>query len=151
VANYNPQQTIRKRPGRKKKPKITPKQEKFVQVYVDTGDKKKALAMAGYVPEARPDICKSVQFHIEEYKAKMEKIFMEHADEMQANMYDLATTAKSENVKFQATKDLLDRAGLAPVNRSQVENYKYISPENRITQDLIGRFIIHKDKQKDEE
>jgi len=81
----------------------------------------------------------------------MEKIFMEHADEMQANMYDLATTAKSENVKFQATKDLLDRAGLAPVNRSQVENYKYISPENRITQDLIGRFIIHKDKQKDEE
>ncbi len=39
---------------------------------------------------------------------------MQRAEEMADQMYHLALNARSDQVKFQATKDLLDRAGFAP-------------------------------------
>ena len=47
------------------------------------------------------------------------KSFLNESQEMKENMLDLARNAESESVRFQATKDMLDRAGLNPINKNQ--------------------------------
>ena len=48
--------------------------------------------------------------------------------------------AESESVRFQATKDMLDRAGLNPINKNQTESAKYISIESRFSRDALARY-----------
>ena len=55
-------------------------------------------------------------------------------------MLDLARNSSSDAVKFQATKDILDRAGLNPVSKNQTESAKYVSIESRVSRDTLSRF-----------
>lgn len=142
------QQDYIKRPGRKKKPKATEKQLLFAQAKVETGNRKKALAIAGYCEDAKPEQNKAVQYYIEEYKKKMEEKFIDRAEEMAENMYQLAMKSGSDNVRYLATKDWLDRAGLAPVSKSEIETTKIISAENRVSRDLIDRLNNLKESKK---
>lgn len=59
---------------------------------------------------------------------------------MKENMLELARYATSEDVKFRATKDILDRAGLNPINKNQTESAKYVSIESRFSRDALERY-----------
>jgi hypothetical protein len=135
---------VRKRPGRKPKRKkalISPKQEKYIDLISDGKiTRKEALEKAGYSPSAQPESYKLVKEEIVRRQEVLRNKFLDDADEMRDNMIDLARNSKSENVKFQATKDILDRAGLNPINKQQTEQQKFISIENRITREALERY-----------
>ena len=70
----------------------------------------------------------------------MMKSFLNEAQEMKENMLELARNAESESVRFQATKDMLDRAGLNPINKNPTQTAKYVSIESRFSRDAVSRF-----------
>lgn len=145
MTNPKPQNDVRRKPGRpkKKQKKIRvpdKRQETFVNTYLETGNKALALDKAGYAPGTRPENIQVVQDALAERQKEMMKRFMDNADEMKENMLDLARNAKSESVKFQATKDMLDRAGLNPINKNQTESAKYVSIESRFSRGALERY-----------
>lgn len=129
-----------KKPGRKRKRPLTKQQDKFVTEFLKTGDREKATALAGYAPSTQPNRIKAVQVAIEDRQKEMMKSFLNEAQEMKENMLDLARNADSESVRFQATKDMLDRAGLNPINKNQTQTAKYVSIESRFSRDALSRF-----------
>lgn len=138
--NDNPQNTIKKRPGRKRKKIASPKQEKFLETWAKTGNKKQALKEAGYSPTARPETFQVVQDAMADRQKEMRKKFLDDAEEMRQKILEIARFSKSDAVRLQAAKDLLDRAGLNPITKSQNESAKYVSIENRITRDALARY-----------
>lgn len=131
---------VHKKPGRKKRRPLKPKQEKFVNTLLLTGDKKKALKSSGYSLRTDPMDFKPVQDALADRQKEMMKRFLDNAEEMKNNMIELARNANSESVKFQATKDILDRAGLNPINKNQTESAKYVSVESRFSRDALSRY-----------
>ncbi|KGF47548.1 hypothetical protein HMPREF0872_03895 [Veillonella montpellierensis DNF00314] len=125
--------------GRPKNPKTTAKQELYARTFVETGSRKIAKETAGYSTYRGPEQNNKIQFLIEKYKKKMETKFMDKAEEIADNLYSLAKNAKSEQVRLGASKDWLDRAGLAPVNKSEIETKKVISTESQISRELVDR------------
>ena len=105
-----------------------------------TGSKKKALEVAGYSPSSQPEKLQVVKDALAERQKEMMKRFMDNAEEMKENMLDLARNADSESVRFQATKDMLDRAGLNPINKNQTESAKYVSIESRVSRGALERY-----------
>lgn len=133
----------RSKPGRKKKKirKLSEKQRVFIDKLVETGDQKEAKALAGYKPTANPLASPNVTKEYEEKVQILKEKFVNHADEMCENMVNLARTSKSDSVKFQATKDILDRAGLAPVSKSETETKNYIDVGSRFARGAIERYL----------
>lgn len=140
MANYRPQGDCFKRPGRKRKRHLTKKQDTYVNTFIKTGDKQKALEAAGYSLTSDPNSYQPVREAIEDRQKEMMKKFMDDADEMKENMLDLARNASSEAVRFQATKDMLDRAGLNPITKQQNQTMKYVSVESRFARGAIERY-----------
>lgn len=140
MANSKPQTEIQKKPGRKRKKFPNPKQTAYVNALALTGSKKEALKIAGYSPTARPEKYQIVQDAFKERQNEMQRKFMDDAEEMRLNMLDLAKNSGSDAVKFQATKDILDRAGLNPINKNQTESAKYVSIESRFSRDALERY-----------
>ncbi len=138
--NRKPQTTIQRKPGRKKKKVPSPKQDKFLETWAMTGSKKQALKEAGYSPTARPENFQVVKDAMADRQKEMRKKFLDDAEEMRSNILDIARNAKSDAVRLQAAKDILDRAGLNPITKSQNESAKYVSIENRITRDALNRY-----------
>lgn len=71
---------------------------------------------------------------------QMREMMMEDAVAVYNNMKDLAFNARSEMVRMQASKDILDRAGLAPVQKTENTEQKFITTDSKITYDLLQRF-----------
>ncbi len=130
-----------RKPGRKKNPPpLSEKEMKYAQVKALTGSTRKAAEVAGYEDgERTPDNKKGVKFYMEQYKEEMDNLFRENAADVIYQLYYLMRTAKSEQVRLGAMKDWLDRAGLAPVSKSEVEQRKVISTESRVSRELIER------------
>ena len=98
----------------RKMPKVTMKQARFAQAYLETANLRKSAEMAGYNAKnaktmqiiGQENIAKpSVRALIEHYSHKSIK-----------NMNKLANKAKSEQVQYYANKDILDRAGYRPAD-----------------------------------
>jgi hypothetical protein len=112
-----------KKPGRKtKKPVILkPKQDKFVQIYLDTGNKSLAKKEAGY--SQRYDVFgnKDVAKTINEKRQEMWAMFMEHAEEALNVQLDIMRSDKAGfKTRLDATNSILDRAGLKPAERKEI-------------------------------
>lgn len=133
------QQNYLKKPGRKKKPRPNAQQQKFVETLLETNDTDHAKEVAGYSPETDPMKSEKVQVLYHDMLDVMRKEFQSRAYDMMIGMAELAQNARSEHVKYLATKDMLDRAGLAPINKSEIETRKVISSDQRITRELIDR------------
>jgi len=121
---------------------LTQMQEAFCQEYVATGGKRteaaeragygggrKACGVAGTRLASRPDIQQRV------FEITRER-FITDAPAGRAVMMELATSAKSELVRFHAAKDLLDRAGHQPTQVVDVR--KSIAPSDvQALEDLV--------------
>ena len=106
--------------------KLTAKQTALVDTLVSTGCTiKEAAGEAGYAEgeSGRVSATKALKLpHVQEYmmRAVTEQIGR-NATLAAARVARLATGAKSEYVQLEASKDILDRAGYKPIDRSQVQ------------------------------
>lgn len=129
------------KPGRKKVKGLTHKQRVYVQTKILTGSKSEALKAAGYRPKGNTvEESVVVQQALAEYKQRMDKKFMDKADEV-ANMlleviYNPDTPASA---KVTAIKDWLDRAGLKPVDKQEVDDKRVIDTSSRLSRELIDK------------
>jgi len=106
--------------------KLTDKQTALVDTIVARGCTiAQAAEEAGYAKgeSGRVTATKTMKLaHVQQYLAqRMNEEFGLSATLAVGAVRRLATSAKSEYVQLEASKDLLDRAGYKPIDRSQVQ------------------------------
>jgi phage terminase small subunit len=106
--------------------KLTDKQTALVDTIVARGCTiAQAAEEAGYAAgeSGRVTATKTMKLaHVQHYLAqRMNEEFGLSATLAVGTVRRLATSAKSEYVQLEASKDLLDRAGYKPIDRSQVQ------------------------------
>ncbi len=106
--------------------KLTEKQTALVDTLVANGCSiTKAAELAGYAKgeSGRVSASKALKLaHVQQYMMqRMGEQFGLSATIAAGQLRKLVTNAKSENVQLEASKDLLDRAGYKPIDRSQVQ------------------------------
>jgi len=117
--------------------KLTDKQTKLVDTLVATGcSVTQAARDAGYAEgeSGRVSASKALrQPHVQQYMMQRvsEQLGM-NATVAAAKVLKLASGAKSEYVQLEASKDILDRAGFKPIDRSQVQ----VAGDIRVSIDL---------------
>ena len=106
--------------------KLTKKQMSLVDTLVATGcTLREAATEAGYAngESGRVTASKTIRLpHVQSYMMQRvnEQLGM-NATVAAARVMNLATGARSEYVQLEASKDILDRAGFKPIDRSQVQ------------------------------
>lgn len=105
---------------------LTPKQTALVDTLVSKGCSiTEAAPLAGYAKgeSGRVSASKALkQAHVQQYMMeRMNEEFGLSATLAAGQLRKLVTGAKSEYVQLEAAKDLLDRAGYKPIDRSQVQ------------------------------
>jgi phage terminase small subunit len=106
--------------------KLTVRQKALVEAYVaNGGNLTQAANEAGYAEgnSARVTAWKTMKTpHVQQYLMQVTaEAFATHAAMAVHRVASLAKSAKSEYVQLEASKDLLDRAGFKPVDRSQIQ------------------------------
>ena len=106
--------------------KLTEKQTALVDTLVANGCRiKKAAELAGYSKgeSGRVSASKALKLpHVQQYMMqRMNEQFGLSATIAAGRLRSLVSDAKSEYVQLEAAKDLLDRAGYKPIDRSQVQ------------------------------
>ena len=117
--------------------KLTDKQMKLVDTLVAKGCRvTQAAKEAGYAKgdSGRVSASKALrQPHVQQYMmAQVSDQLGLNATVAAAKVLKLATGAKSEYVQLEASKDILDRAGFKPIDRSQVQ----VAGDIRVSIDL---------------
>ena len=117
--------------------KLTDKQTALVDTLVANGCTiKQAAEMAGYAvgESGRVTASKALKLaHVQQYMMRrMNEEFGLSATLAAGTVRRLAMGAKSEYVQLEASKDLLDRAGYKPIDRSQVQ----VAGDIRVSIDL---------------
>ena len=109
---------------------MTERQEKFVEYYSLTGNAAKSAVETGYSEKtAKQKGYELKKLLSNEIREQTQKILQ---DKIPASIHwltELAQTAESESVRLGAIKDLLDRAGLKPVERIEQTNVERMSDE----------------------
>lgn len=139
----------RRKPGRPKARPLTHKQEVYVQAKILTGSKKEALKVAGYTDNANQvESSKAVQKALEDYRRKMDQKFMDKADQVANILLDIIENPDTPSkTKVTAIKDWLDRAGLKPVDKQEVDDKRVIDTSSRLSRDLIDKLnMLPKEK-----
>jgi phage terminase small subunit len=119
------------------KQKLTKRQMALVEAYVaNGGNLTKAAGEAGYAEgnSGRVSAWKAMKTpHVQQYLMQhTAEAFGMHAAKALAKIAELSGNARSEHVQLEASKDLLDRAGFKPIDRSQVQ----VAGDIRISIDL---------------
>ena len=117
--------------------KLTKKQMSLVDTLVATGcTLREAATEAGYAngESGRVTASKTIRLpHVQSYMMQRvnEQLGM-NATVAAARVMNLATGARSEYVQLEASKDILDRAGFKPIDRSQIQ----VAGDIRVSIDL---------------
>ena len=96
----------------------TEKQEAFIESYCQTGNATKAAIQAGY-----SEATSKQQGHVlknkfaKEIEQRIKKMVQDSVPAALNQISILAQTATSEQVRLNASKDILDRAGMKPADR----------------------------------
>ncbi|MCL8207220.1 MAG: terminase small subunit [Actinomycetia bacterium] len=101
---------------------LSPRQLRFVQLYVRLGNATEAARQAGYkgnvdVQAARLLGNARIRQMVEAAKQDLQALFAAEAYDSLMVLKRLRDTAESETVRLQAAKDLLDRAGYKPAEK----------------------------------
>ncbi len=100
---------------------LTEQRRNFVGVYCRLGNGILAAKEAGYKdsPSLVNQASKLKRELSSEISEELTANFLSAAPKALSILIDLAENSTSDSVKFQASKDLLDRAGFRPVNRRE--------------------------------
>jgi phage terminase small subunit len=109
---------------------MTERQDKFIEHYSLTGNATQSAIEAGYSEKtAKQKGYELKKFLSHEINEQTQKVL---ADKVPQNIHflsELAEKAESESVRLAAIKDILDRAGLKPIERSEVTTVERMSDE----------------------
>lgn len=97
---------------------ITKKQKGFINDYLETGNG--VLAALNNYDTTDYSTAGTIAWENLKKPAIQQKI-QDAAEEAFEQMKNLSKASDSDNVKFSATKDILDRAGFKPVERTEVK------------------------------
>ena len=100
---------------------LTEQRKQFVEAYCRLGNGTLAAKEAGYKdsPSLVNQASKLKRELSSEIAEELTANFMSAAPKALSILMDLAENSASDSVKFQASKDLLDRAGFRPVDRRE--------------------------------
>ena len=100
---------------------LTEQRKHFVEAYCRLGNGTLAAKEAGYKdsPSLVNQASKLKRELSEEISEELRSSFMNAAPKALSILMDLAENSASDSVKFQASKDLLDRAGFRPIDRRE--------------------------------
>lgn len=140
------------KPGRRKARPLTHKQHVYVQAKILTGSKREALKVAGYTERGNNvEESRAVQKALEDYRRKMDKKFMDKADKVTNMLLELIESPDTPaSAKVTAIKDWLDRAGLKPVDKQEIEEKRSIDTTSKLSRDLINKLNMLPEKEKGE-
>jgi len=112
--------------------KKTEAQEKWFEYYMLSGNAAKAAEFAGYgSPKQRGYELKN-RFK-KEIEEKQKAMIVDAVPGVIAQIIEMAQTAESEAVRLNACKDLMDRAGFKPIEKTETE---ITSTEAKTTEQL---------------
>lgn len=115
---------------------LTPKRKKFVQEYVKTGNATEAAVRAFDIEGNNRVTAKSMGSEVLA-KPGVRALIESYAQKAAENVFSLANGAKSEYVRYQANADILDRAGLAPLEEKHAQQNIVIM----ISGDASARYV----------
>ena len=100
---------------------LTEQRKQFVEAYCRLGNGTMAAREAGYKdsPSLVNQASKLKRELAAEISEELRSSFMNAAPKALSILMDLAENSASDSVKFQAAKDLLDRAGYRPIDRRE--------------------------------
>ena len=100
---------------------MTEQRKLFVEAYCRLGNGTLAARAAGYKdsPSLVNQASKLKRELSAEISEELRSSFMNAAPKALSILIDLAENSASDSVKFQASKDLLDRAGFRPIDRRE--------------------------------
>ena len=100
---------------------MTEQRKHFVEAYCRLGNGTLAAKEAGYKdsPSLVNQASKLKRELSSEISEELRSSFMNAAPKALSILMDLAENSSSDSVKFQASKDLLDRAGFRPIDRRE--------------------------------
>jgi phage terminase small subunit len=109
---------------------MTERQEKFIEYYSLTGNASRAAVEAGYSEKtAKQKGYELKNLLREEINDQTQKVLADKIPATLNVLSKLAEEAESESVRLGAVKDILDRAGLKPVERIEQTNIEKMSNE----------------------
>lgn len=130
------------------KRKLTWKQKKFADHYIVSGNATQS-ALKVYGKEKKPLVYQTAHSLGSENLSKptvMEYI-QSKAQDCAENIYELAKTAQNENVRLNASKDVLDRAGFKAIERSIsiTKDVKSFTPDEirEASYEMLGNIEKH--------
>jgi len=101
----------------------TEMQAQFVEFFCLTGNATKAATMAGYSEKtAYVKGCQLKKQFAREIAEQTQQMIVDSIPGALSQLKNLAESAQSESVRLGAVKDILDRAGLKPVDRVEQTN-----------------------------
>jgi len=141
---YNRNGGCNKKPGRKRaKPlKLKPREDKFVQVFLDTGSQSIAKKEAGYSKDYQPLGNKDIAKAVTEKRQELWDKFVENAEEaIQIQLMIMRSDSASYKTRLDATNSVLDRAGLKPAERKEITGADggAVQVENKVTAEMAQR------------
>jgi phage terminase small subunit len=99
--------------------RLTCKQKKFADNYLETGNATQSTLMAGY--DVKDNFSAAVIGNENLKKINIEEYLREHAGNAMTRIEEMSRTAINETVKLNANKDIMDRAGYKPTDKSELK------------------------------
>lgn len=96
---------------------LTPKQKKFADKYLETGN---GTVAAREAYNKSNDNCAAVEASRTLRKDKIQEYLADKADRASQVIFELLENAQNETVRLNAGKDILDRAGFKPVDKKDL-------------------------------
>jgi len=118
----NPVIELKPKVDRSKK-RLSPKQKKFVERYIETGNGGQSVIEAGYGVKGMDSAYVVASDNLRKFK--VQQALNEASVIAKDTIVDLAVNAKSEEVKLKASRDILDRTGFKPKEEIEHE-FKFL-------------------------
>lgn len=117
--------------------KLTKKEKGFADDYLETGHGVES-ALKNYDTEDYNTAGAIASQNLR--KLKIQAYIQDHAEDAESKIYQLSQKAKSEMVSFIASKDIMDRAGYKPVEKSLNININEQTPEQLVKANLFNEW-----------
>jgi phage terminase small subunit len=109
---------------------MTERQDKFIDIYSKTGNATQSAIEAGYSEKtAKQKGYELKNLLRKEINEQTQKVLADHVPSSIKWLSELAESSESDSVRLGAIKDLLDRAGLKPVERIEQTTVEKMSDE----------------------
>jgi phage terminase small subunit len=116
--------------------KLTKKERGFAKTYIDTGNGTQAV-MEHYDVTSENSAASIASQNLR--KLKIREYIESKAQDASSMVYELSQYGEAEAIRLNASKDILDRAGFKPIEKSQNINVNVEVESNPIVEELANK------------